>query len=136
MNTPKVPYEETAELAIIGCIFLDQNIIYQLGDTLKADDFYDSKNRLIYKAMLQLSKEGRGIDPTTVIGLLTTNNTLDQCGGIEYISSVASSSYSTMNIDSYVDLVANASLRRRAIAVLQDLSQAGYDTNVSEFDYL
>ncbi len=136
MNTPKVPYEETAELAIIGCIFLDQNIIYQLGDTLKADDFYDSKNRLIYKAMLQLSKEGRGIDPTTVIGLLTTNNTLDQCGGIEYISSIASSSYSTMNIDSYVDLVANASLRRRAIAVLQDLSQAGYDTNVSAFDYL
>lgn len=136
MNAPKVPCELEAEAAILGCVFLDQNIIYQIADLLKADDFYDSKNRFIYKAMLDLSKGGHGIDPTTVIAQLQLTNVLEQSGGIGYISSLADLGYSTLNIESYVELVQNAALRRRAIDTLRDLSQAGYDNNQSAFDYL
>lgn len=136
MKAPVVPFEKEAEIALLGCIFLDQNIIYQVSDLLSGDDFYDQKNRLIYKAMLDLSRNGRGIDATTVIAQLTVNNVLEQSGGVEYISEIALGGYSTINIESYVDLIESASLRRRAIAVLNDLSQAGYDTGVSAFDYI
>ena len=136
MNAPKVPCELEAEAAILGCVFLDQNIIYQIADLIKADDFYDSKNRFIYKSMLELSKGGHGIDPTTVIAQLQLGNVLEQSGGIAYIASLADLGYSTLNIESYVELVQNAALRRRAIDTLRDLSQAGYDNNQSAFDYL
>ena len=136
MKAPVVPFEKEAEIALLGCIFLDQNIIYQVSDLLSGDDFYDQKNRLIYKAMLDLSRNGRGIDATTVIAQLTVNNVLEQSGGVEYISEIALGGYSTINIESYVDLIESASLRRRAITVLNDLSQAGYDTGVSAFDYI
>ena len=136
MQALKVPCELEAEGAILGCVFLDQNVIYQIADLLDPDDFYDSRNRFIYKAMIQLSKDGRGIDPTTVIAQLQVSNVLDQCGGIPYISALADLGYSTLNIESYVELVQNASLRRRAIETLRDLSQAGYDSGVNAFDYL
>lgn len=136
MQTLKVPCELEAEGAILGCVFLDQNVIYQIADLLDPDDFYDSRNRFIYRAMVQLSRDGRGIDPTTVIAQLQVSNLLEQCGGIAYISSLADLGYSTLNIESYVELVQNASLRRRAIETLRDLSQAGYDNGVDAFDYL
>ena len=136
MQTLKVPCELEAEGAILGCVFLDQNVIYQIADLLDADDFYDSRNRFIYKSMIQLSRDGRGIDPTTVIAQLQVSNLLEQCGGIQYISSLADLGYSTLNIESYVELVQNASLRRRAIETLRDLSQAGYDNGLNAFDYL
>ena len=34
MNTPTIPCEIDAEIAVIGCIFLDQNLIYQISDIL------------------------------------------------------------------------------------------------------
>ncbi|MBQ3253487.1 MAG: replicative DNA helicase [Acholeplasmatales bacterium] len=136
MNTPKIPCEIEAEIAIIGCIFLDQSVIDQVQDTLTPDQFYDKKNKLIFSSMLQLAKNGKGIDATTVIAQLTTNNLLDQSGGIEYISELIDHSYSTANVESYVELIESAALRRKAIATLNDLAQAGYDTNVTAFDYL
>lgn len=136
MNTPMVPCEIEAEIALIGCIFLDENIIYQVVDLLAPEDFYDSKNRLIYKTMLQLSKTGKSIDATTVLSTLSSSNLLEQCGGIEYISKIADYEYSTANVDSYVDLIENAALRRNTIHTLNGLAQNGYDNKLNAFDYL
>ena len=137
MNNQKaIPCELEAEIAIIGCIFLDTNVIYQVVDVLIPEDFYDAKNRLIYKTMVSLSKNGKGIDPTTVIATLSANNILEQAGGLEYISSIADYSYSTANVESYVELIENAALRRNTIDKLNKLVQDGYDNQVSAFDYL
>ncbi|MGM9969935.1 MAG: replicative DNA helicase [Anaeroplasma sp.] len=136
MNTPIIPCEIDAEIAVIGCIFLDQNIIYKVSDILSPEQFYDIKNKLIYSTMLDLSKKGQGIDVTTVISQLTTKNILEQCGGYEYISEIAEKVYSTANIESYAEMIESAALRRKAINTLNDLAQAGYDGNVSAFDYL
>ena len=136
MNTPTIPCEIDAEIAVIGCIFLDQNLIYQISDILTPEQFYDVKNRMIYTAMLNLSKKGQGIDVTTVISQLSSANLIEQCGGFEYISEIALRSYSTANIESYAEMIESAALRRKAINTLNDLVQAGYDANVSAFDYL
>ncbi len=54
---PTVPCNVEAEKALIGCILLDENLIVELSDILMPDDFYDQKNRLLYRAMLNLFKE-------------------------------------------------------------------------------
>ncbi len=136
MNTPTIPCEIEAEIALIGCIFLDENVIYEVSDLLVPDDFYDQKNKLIYRTMLQLSKDGKSIDAATVLSTLSANNILDQCGGVDYISKIADYGYSTSNVDSYVELIENASLRRNTINTLNSLAQNGYDNSVSAFDYL
>lgn len=136
MNGPIIPFESEAEIAIIGCIFLDENVIVQVQDVLSPDDFYDSKNRLIYRTMLQLHKTGKNIDPTTVLSTLSSNNLLEQCGGLDYINKIADYSYSTANIESYIELIENASLKRNTINTLNQLAQNGYDSKTAAFDYL
>lgn len=132
----KVPTEIESEIAIIGCVFLDPETIYEVMDMLTPEDFYDTKNRLIYQAMVDVKKEGRAIDATTIIANLTLKNVLEQAGGAEYLSKIFDNSYSTANIDSYIELIQNASLRRKAINVLTGLAQKGYSTTLDAFDYL
>jgi replicative DNA helicase len=114
----KVPTEIESEIAIIGCIFLDPKIIYPVGDILTPDDFYETKNRLIYRTMLDVNRQGRAIDATTVIANLTLKNVLEHAGGPAYIASIADYSYSTANVESYIVLIENASLRRNTINAL------------------
>jgi replicative DNA helicase len=40
MNELVVPSEMESEIALIGCIFLDESILYQVADMLDIDDFY------------------------------------------------------------------------------------------------
>ena len=92
-----VPCNVEAEIALLGCVLIDENLMVELSDLLLPDDFYDVKNRLIYRTMLNLSKEGKNIDITTLVSTLEANHLLDQTGGIEYLSSIADRSYSTLN---------------------------------------
>ena len=136
MNTPSIPCDIDAEIALIGCIFLDENVITEVSDILAPEDFYDAKNRMIYRAMLRLSNSGKNVDVTTVVSELTSENRLEQCGGYEYISKIADYSYSIGNVDSYVELIENASLRRNTINKLTELAQKGYDNSISAFDFI
>ena len=67
MNELVVPSEMESEIALIGCVFLEESILFQVADMLEVNDFYFQKNKLIYKAMLDLSKNGQNIDVTTGI---------------------------------------------------------------------
>lgn len=133
---PTVPCNIEAEIALIGCVLIDENLIIELTDILLPDDFYDAKNRLIYRAMLNLSKEGKNIDITTLVSALEAGHLLEQCGGMEYLSSIADRSYSTLNFESYCDLVQEASLKRSTIQRLTKLAQDGYDNKLEAFDYV
>ena len=77
MNELVVPSEMESEIALIGCVFLDEGILYQVADMLEPNDFYFQKNKLIYRAMLDLSKGGQKIDVTTVVSKLTNDNLLE-----------------------------------------------------------
>lgn len=136
MQGPNIPCNIEAEIALVGCILVDESIIIQVADELLPEDFYDNKNRLIYKTMLSLQKDGKNIDVTTVASLLQANNLFEQCGGFEYLSSVADYSYSTANVDSYVQLITEAAIKRATIQKLSKLAQDGYDSKVEVFDYV
>ena len=131
-----VPRNVEAEIALIGCILIDESLMLEASDILVPDDFYDTKNRLIYRTMLNLSKNGKNIDVMTVVSSLQTAQLLEQCGGLEYISSIADYSYSALNFDSYCQMVSEAAIKRNTINKLNKLAQDGYSTNLETFDYV
>ncbi len=133
---PIIPAEVEAEMALLGCIFLEPTTFEVVYGFISAADFYDAKNKMIFQAMQELTETNIRIDITTVVGNLTSHNILEQAGGMEYISEIAMRGYSTENVDSYTELVVNASLRRRAISKLQDLSNKGYDNKITTPAYL
>ena len=81
MQQPAIQCNIEAEIALIGCDFVDENILLEVSDLLLPEDFYDVKNRLIYKTMLKLIKEGKNVDVMTVLSALQGDHLLEQCGG-------------------------------------------------------
>ena len=136
MQQPAIPCNIEAEIALIGCVFVDENILLEVSDLLLPEDFYDVKNRLIYKTMLKLIKEGKNVDVMTVLSALQGDHLLEQCGGYDYLSSIADYSYTTLNVDSYVRLISEASIKRATIEKLSKLAQDGYDNTIEVFDYI
>lgn len=136
MEITHVPNDYQAEVSLLGCIFLDNNTLTIISDGVSVDDFYDSRNRTLYRMMLKLSSNNHKIDPMTVISVLNENNLLETVGGVDYLSSIAEFEYSTANIDSYIRIIKEASIRRHAIDVLGELQKKGYDETTPAFDYL
>ncbi len=136
MENQKIPCEIEAELALIGAILIDDNLIIEVSDLLIPDAFYDQKNRIIYQAMLEINKDGNGIDAVTLMNYLNSRNKLEAAGGMEYISRIADAYYSISNVDTYIDLIMDAYIKRTTIYTLQNLSQEGFNAELSAFDYV
>ena len=136
MENLQIPSEVEAEVALLGCAFLDSSVFETIYGYVKPEDFYDAKNKIIFRAMMDLYNQRMGLDLTTIISNLTNHNLLEQAGGIDYISQIAVRGYSTENVDSYVELVINASIRRKAISSLSNLSSKGYDLKIDTPAYL
>lgn len=131
-----VPAKVEAEIALLGCILLEESLLNRVADTLRPEDFYDSKNKIIYRMMLQIKGEDKALDPTSLCTFLQTENKLDDVGGYEYIASLANYGYSISNFETYIELISDASIRRQSIKLLSELTQLGYKNDVSTFDFI
>ncbi len=130
------PHNTEAEIAVLGSLFIDESLIVEIIDQLNVDDFYDNKNRIIYNSIKVLYKDGKNIDITSVITTLESKGQLQEVGGMDYLNTLISYNYTTKNIQTYVDLVREAALKRFTINALTDLSQKGYDNEVPANEYL
>ncbi len=136
MNAPIIPSNIEAEYAILGCIFIDDSLMISIIDEINLNDFYDNKNKELFNVMYKLYSEKKHIDIASVVSELTASDKLDYIGGISYINSVLNYTYSTSNIDTYISLVKESSLKRQTIDALNNLSQKGYDSNISANEYI
>ena len=136
MINPTVPKNIDAEISLLGCVLIDGAQMLALADVLDGEDFYDAKNKIIYTAMLNMQQEDQKIDLTTTITYLSNNGLLEAAGGAEYLSNIATHSYTTAYIDSYVTLVKDASLKRHTLDSLNKLLAAGMDPKIDANEYL
>ncbi len=136
-NVKIVPADEDAEIAVLGCCFLEPSMIApKILDELAVEDFYNQKNSIVFMAISELYKNGIAIDATTVLGELERKNMLTQAGGYDYIASIYEHSYTIENVEVYISRILDSSLRRKTIDKLRDLSEIGYDREVNTFDYV
>lgn len=136
MPAKSLPRDNDAEVAVLGCVMLDGKLMTNVMDALSHDDFFNPRNITIFRALEKLHMAGQVIDYTTVVSCLENDEKLDEAGGAEYITDISGYSYSTANIDAYIELVRKASIRRRAITDLSNLVDKGYDPEVDANDYL
>lgn len=132
----KKPSSVEAEIAILGSLLIDPQLLAGVSDTLRESEFYENRNKIIYRSLLNIFNSNRNVDLTTLIEELKTNNLLDTVGGFDYLASLGNFGYSTSNIESYIELVKETALRRQSIELLEKLIQDGYNTELKTFDYV
>src|SRR5699024_8463311 len=85
------PQNIEAEQAVLGAIFLNTDALADAMEYVEADDFYKRSHQLLFQAMVDLNNNSEAIDVLTVQNYLSTNNQLDDVGGVAYIAELATS---------------------------------------------
>lgn len=109
------PQNIEAEQAVLGAIFLNTDALADAMEYVEPDDFYRRAHQILFQAMVDLNNDGEAIDVLTVQNYLTTNNQLDDVGGVAYIAELATSVPTAANAGYYAKIVEEKSMLRRLI---------------------
>ena len=125
MTEIQLPHSAKAERALLGALLINPEELSQID--LMPSDFYDKNNGAIYSAMIALDLQGVSVDVISVMNALQSMNKLDEVGGFDYLAGLANDVPSSLNAQTYADIVKDKSNRRKIIIKSQTLAQAAFD---------
>lgn len=121
------PQNIDAELAVLGAIVVEPEVIHRVVDLVRPEDFYQESHRLIYETMLRLDDSGTPIDVITLAAALRQAGYLERAGGASYIAALADVVPTTAHTEHYARLVAEKALLRTLIQVATRIRDLGYE---------
>jgi replicative DNA helicase len=87
---------------ILGCLFLDVQILPEVFHNLKPEDFRNPAHQHIYRSMLSLFNQGKDIDLTNIVGDLQAEGLLDICGRADYLWQLVKATPTRANVYYYI----------------------------------
>src|SRR5690625_234293 len=126
-NDRTPPHNIEAEQAVIGAIFLEPEAFSTASEILRAEDFFRVSHQRIFQAMMNLSDRGEPIDLVTVTTLLSNEKTIEEAGGVSYLTDLASSVPTAANIGYYSKIVEEKAILRRLIRTATDIVTTTYE---------
>ena len=117
-----LPSSEESERIILGAILLDNALISQVIEALKAEDFYSPLHRRIFNAMTALFESAKQIDPILIIEELKKEGSVDAIGGISTIANLTFGLPHFSNLSDYIKVVKDKSIVRRLIRTCNQIT--------------
>src|SRR6185436_10881996 len=129
-----VPHSREAEEAVVGAVFINSEVYYDVAQFLSADDFYIHRHRWIWEAFTSLHEQRIPIDLLTVSDELDRRGQLSEVGGPAYLTSLVNQVPSSLNAESYGRIVEGHSIRRKMINAANQIAAVAYNerTNVDD----
>ena len=117
-----LPSSEESERVILGAILLDNAIIAQAVEHLKAEDFYSPLNRRVFAAMISLFEKQKQIDPILIGEELKKEGSLESIGGITTITNLTFGLPHFSNVEEYIKVVRDKSVVRNLIRTCNSIT--------------
>ena len=131
-----LPYHQEAERSVLGAIFLDPKKVTAVKDQLHNEDFFEEAHMLIFQAMKDVDDANLKVDFASVASMLEQAGHLERVGGMAYLLALSDAVPSVRNLNTYVDLVRDGSLKRQVIKLASDIVNEGYLKDESAADYI
>jgi len=119
--TTTPPHNQDAEAAVLGGVLRAPDVLDELSERLDADAFWAVRHREIWRALVHIRASGKTPDRPLLIERLRELGDLDKCGGIHGIYQLADAVHTVANVRAYADVVQRNWIRRKVIALTQDL---------------
>lgn len=128
------PQNLDAEMSLLGAILIDDEVLANVSDRLKATDFYDKRHATVYDAMFRLYEHHKPIDLLTLSDELKKKDELEIVGGSAYLTELTNYVPTAAHAEAYADMVVQKAIRRRLIKASSDIAQLGFneDKNIQE----
>src|SRR5256714_9620254 len=117
-----LPSSPDTERAILGAIILDNSLIAQAVELLKSSDFYVPSHRRIFITMTSLFERGSEINPILIAEELRRDNSLDQSGGILFLTNLTNGLPHVTSVVQFAKVVRGKSLLRQLVKVANKIT--------------
>lgn len=107
------PYSNEAEQSVLGSMLLEANALEIALEQLRAEDFHVPAHEQIFAAMRDLRNRGQAVDLVTLTEELERYGKLDSAGGAAYLAEIFAGVPTAANIQDYVGIVEEKSVRRQ-----------------------
>jgi len=121
------PQNVEAEQSVLGCLMLDKNIIIQVADILKPEDFYKGVHNIIYQAMLDLYNKREPIDLLSLTNRLTEKKKLEETGGHAYLTTLVNAVPTSAHAKHYAEIVQRKATLRRLINSAAQITELAHE---------
>ena len=121
------PQNIEAEKSVLGSLMMDSKSIDIIIDILRPDDFYQTKHKIIFEAMVDLYQNKEPIDILSLSGRLKDKKQLDAAGGTSYLTELVNSVPTSSNAKHYAEIVHKKSVLRDLIESSEHIHHLGYN---------
>jgi len=120
------PHNLEAEESVLGAMMVSEAAIDPVvgEERIFAEDFYRGRHGTIYQAIHDLYERSEPVDALTVAELLRSQGKLEEVGGREAISALASNTPVPGNAGHYAQIVKQNSMLRRLLGAAQRIQQS------------
>jgi replicative DNA helicase len=131
-NVP--PQNVEAEESILSAILIDNSVLLDVIEILKADDFYKTTHKKIYTAIIDLFDKGEPVDLVTLANILQERGLLEDMGGASYLARLVDAVPLAVNAEHYARIVHDKASLRRLIEKANAISKRCFkdEGNVDE----
>jgi replicative DNA helicase len=125
MSLDRPPSDVPAEMALLGSLIMDQQMIGEAVQILSGpDDFSVPNHGVLYTVLEELwNNNGATIDAVTLADALRAKGLLEQVGGVSKLIELGESVPHALGAPAYARIVADKGLRRRALEVVVEATE-------------
>lgn len=134
-NTDLLLRNEDAEQAVLAAMLIEPVAVTKARAVWAAADFFASRHRLLFAAMLEIASRDATVDPLTLAAQLGSRGELEAAGGKDYLGFLVDAVPTAANVTYHAELVQACGARRRLLATLDTARVAittGADDSLAE----
>ncbi len=135
-STKQPPQAMEVERAVLGALMLDPVAVPKALEILSPEYFYDKKNSLIFKAMINLFQANEPIDTISLFEELRKAGDLEKAGGAVYISQLAQDISSAANVEYHSRIILEKWILRQLISTAMEIATSAYEGTEDVFDLM
>ncbi len=117
-----LPSSPESERAILGSILLDNALISQAIELVRANDFYVSSHKRVFQAMLFLFDHHSEINPILIAEDLKRDNSFEALGGMTFLTKLTYGLPHVNSIVPYAKVVRGKSLLRQLVRTAEKIT--------------
>ncbi len=121
-----LPHSIEAEQSVIGSMLMDKEAITIASEQISGEDFYGKQYGILFDAMVELNDEAKPVDLVTLQERLKEKGAPPEIYSLEYIKDVMATLPTSVNIKSYVQIVAEKAVLRKLIRVNEEIANICY----------
>ncbi|MCL2771289.1 MAG: replicative DNA helicase [Firmicutes bacterium] len=127
-----LPSSLETEEALLCCLMIDKKCADTVFNKLDAVDFYSNSHAKLFALMKELYAKNTPIDFVTISDKVIKSQSQESVGGISYLTRLTNAVPSAANFESYIELIKDASLKRKVIEAGNDISNLGFNEQEAE----